>query len=215
MSSSTDAPLLRGDASQQVAGAHLPDLGTGSWARWAAGGNPTSAAEEHASARAQGYAVGWAEGRREAEAALRAERTEEAARHAAAEDTRASEHAAAVAALVEAATLLAKATSEVCRTVDEQATDLAVALTRELVGRAPAAADHVLARVQGLLPDHAVVRVRLHPDVVPAAEPLREQGVAVVGDPHLDHGDALVETEDHVLDLRVSQALARLAEALR
>lgn len=212
MSSSTESALLRGARSEQVEGVRMPDLGTGSWSRRSPGVDTSG---EHAAARAQGYAVGWAEGRREAEASLRSERAREAEARQVAEAARAAEHAAAVTALHEAATLLVKAASEVCRTVDEQASELALALTRELVGRAPAEEGHVLARVTGLLPDHPVVRVRLHPDVAASAGVLTEQGVAVVADPTLERSDALVETDDHVLDLRVSEALARLARALR
>ena len=228
MSSSTEfragLPVAAGQATVRdtvgadagPAPAPLPDLGAGRWERWAVAGqvtDPLSGTDRDA-ARAQGYAVGWAEGRRDAEAGLRAERQLEAERQAAADATRRTEHAAAVRALCDAAERLGVALTEVCGRVDAQAARLALDLTRELVGRAPTDGDHVLDRVRALLPDHPVVRVRMHPDVAAAAGDLRDRGVAVVADLTLGHSDALVEADDHVLDLRVAEALDRLAEVL-
>ena len=60
MSSSTDVVRPAGlPATTALAGLRLPELGT--------------VETTHDAARAQGYAVGWAQGRREAEAAVRAE----------------------------------------------------------------------------------------------------------------------------------------------
>lgn len=224
MSSSTEfragLPVQEERDARQVAGStsavRMPDLGSGRWQRWSVTDQApdTEPGTDRAAARAQGYAVGWAEGRRDAEAGIRAEQQREAERQSAAEATRRTEHAAALRALREAAERLGAALTEVCGRVDEQAGRLALELTRELVGRAPADGEHVLDRVRGLLPDHPVVRVRLHPEVAAGAGDLREHGVAVVADLTLAPGDALVEADDHVLDLRTSDALARLAEVL-
>ena len=168
-------------------------------------------------ARAQGYAVGWAEGRRAGEADVTAELAAVHEQAAADAVRREAEHAAAVRALQQAAAQLAERTAEVCRAVDAQASTLALELTRELVG-APddvEAAAHVVERVLGVLPDHPVVRVRLHPAVVAGAGALREREVAILPDPDLGPADAVVEADDHVVDLRVGTALARIAEALR
>ncbi|KRF37461.1 hypothetical protein ASG94_09075 [Nocardioides sp. Soil805] len=165
-------------------------------------------------ARAQGYAVGWAEGRREAEAAVRAETDDLVRAAAAAEDRRAGEHAAALAALGEAAASLREELARTCRRVDEQAGGLALELTRALVGATTPDPAHVLARVTGLLPEHAVCSVRLHPDVAATAGDLGALGISVVPDPALGPGDAVARADDHVVDLRVDEALARLREAL-
>ncbi|MCF6378239.1 hypothetical protein L2K70_11555 [Nocardioides KLBMP 9356] len=169
----------------------------------------------HESAQAQGYAVGWAQGRREAEAAARAEADERARAAALREARRDAEVADAVAALRAAAREAHERFAASCRRVDEQATALVVELTRSLVGATEPAHDVVLDRVLGLLPEHAVVSVRLHPDVAAVAGDLREQGVVVVADPTLGRGDAIAHAEDHVVDLRVDEALSRLAEVLR
>lgn len=231
MSSSTSEQrehrVLRGSGSAHASELRIPELRTGVWTRFgdsAAQGDEVTeqlldrlAESTRSVARAQGYAVGWAQGRREAEVAARAEADETARREAALAEQRAVEHDAAVAALRAAAARLEEELVTVCRAVDEQAAGLALELTRELVGHAPADADHVVARVAGLLPDHPVVRVRLHPEVATDAGELREHGlsqVAVVADPELGRGDAVVEADDHVVDLRVGHALARLAEVL-
>lgn len=196
MSSSTD--LARPEA---FAGIRMPELRT--------------VEATHETARAQGYAVGWAQGRREAEASVRAESEQLAAAAAAAEARRDAEHAAAVAALREAAVAAHRALAEVCRRVDDQAAGMALELTRELVGAAAADPTHVLDRVLGLLPLHAVVQVRLHPAVAAVAGQLGDLGIAVVADPTLGPSDAVALADDHVVDLRVDEAVSRLAEVLR
>lgn len=225
MSSSSEPRLLRGAASADAVGVSMPDLRSGHWTRL---GDTTVlgdavteqlldtlAESTRQAARAQGYAVGWAEGRREAERAARA--AAEAAAEQAAADVRRreAEHRDALAALQQAAALVRERLTEVCRAVDEQAAELALELTRELVGQTAAnAGRHALQRVAELLPEHPVVRVRLHPDVAPTATGLLEQGVAVVADPTLGRADAVVEADTHVVDLRVTTALERLREVL-
>jgi flagellar assembly protein FliH len=225
MSSSSDARLVRGEQSAGATALTMPELRSGRWTRLGdrtvLGDAVTEelldglAASAREAARAQGYAVGWAEGRRAAESASRAAvaaATDDARRQ---ETRREAEHAAAMAALAAAADQLQARFEEVCRDVDGQAVDLVLELTRELVGQAATeAAEHVVRRVVGLLPDHPVVRVRLHPDVAATATDLHDQGVAVVADEDLGPADALVEADSHVVDLRVGTALARLREAL-
>jgi flagellar assembly protein FliH len=196
MSSSTD--LARPDV---LPGLRMPELRT--------------VEATHVSARAQGYAVGWAQGRREAADSAQAETDRLVAATAAAEARREGEHAAAVAALREAAALAHDALAEACRRVDSQASVMALELTRELVGAAAADPTHLLDRVVGLLPLHAIVSVRLHPAVAAVAGDLAEHGIVVVPDPTLALGDAIAHAEDHVVDLRVDEAMTRLAEVLR
>ncbi|SEB89568.1 flagellar assembly protein FliH [Nocardioides exalbidus] len=171
----------------------------------------------HDTARAQGYAVGWAQGRRDAEAAARAESEELARSSVAHEARRDAEVAAAVAALTAAVTAAHDLLAAACVRVDEQAGALALELTRALVGATlDAGSDpaHVLDRVVGLLPGHAVASVRLHPSVAAVADDLVALGVQVVADPTLGPADAVAQADDHVVDLRVDEALSRLAEVL-
>lgn len=168
----------------------------------------------HDTARAQGYAVGWAQGRREAEAAVRAQAEELASTAAARESERDVELVAARAALHEAAAAAHELLAAACRRVDEQAGALALELTRTLVGALEPDPAHVLGRVLGLLPEHAVASVHLHPDVAAVAGDLADHGVRVVADPTLGRADAVAHADDHVVDLRVDEALARLAEVL-
>ena len=202
MSSSTEARAGAGTAALPVLSTlRMPELQTVETSR--------------AAAQAQGYAVGWAQGRREAAAAVAAQADELAARAAADEARREAEHAAAVAALREAAQAAHELLADACRRVGDQAGALALELTRALVGAAQPDPAHVLGRVLGLLPEHAIVSVRLHPDVAALADDLRELSVAVVADPTLGRADAVAHADDHVVDLRVDEALARLAGVLR
>ncbi|MDR7252838.1 flagellar assembly protein FliH [Nocardioides sp. BE266] len=183
-----------------MTGLRLPDL--------------TTVETTHDAARAQGYAVGWAQGRREAEAAVRAEADELARTAAAREEQRDLELVAALGALRETASAAHALLADACRRVDEQAGALALELTRTLVGAVEPDPAHVLDRVLGLLPAHAVASVRLHPEVAALAGDLTDAGVLVVADPSLGRADAVAQADDHVVDLRVDEALARLAEVL-
>jgi flagellar assembly protein FliH len=208
-----------------------PELRTGVWTRFGANSVLGDAVTEETlsalaestrtAARSQGYAVGWAEGRRAAreQADAVAEATEAARREA--EDVRAREHAAAVAALELAAARLHEAVDGLCATVEHQASGLAWELTQELVGhelRAVTGPD-VVRRALALAPTDPIVRLHLHPDQASdlseadRAE-LAEHGTAVVADASLGWGDALVETADHVVDLRFRTALERVREVL-
>ena len=168
-----------------------------------------------AAAQAQGYAVGWAQGRREVEAAALAESAELARASALREAQRDAELEASVTALHEATHAVHDLLSAACARVDEQAGALALELTRTLVGAVEPDPAHVLQKVLGLLPEHPVASVRLHPDVAAVAGDLRDRGVVVVADPSLGRSDAVAQSDDHVVDLRVDEALARLGEVLR
>lgn len=219
MSSSSEAP-------QALV---MPELRVGRWTRL--GGESVLgdavtesllggiAAEARDAARAQGYAVGWAEGRRAAAEAAAAEAEERAVVHAADSVRREEEHRAAVEALALAAEQVRATLGDLAAAIEEQASDLAWAVTSELVGHAVLTIDGpgVVARVLQVLPAVPVGRVRLHPSVVssPAVTTLAERGLEVVADPELGPADALVEAPDgSVTDLRVDEAMARVREVL-
>ncbi len=229
MSSSSEARVLRGAAAGAVVPLHTRDLRSGAWTRFGdadAVGDPVTehtldalATQTRAAATAQGYAVGWAEGRQLAAAEAEAEAADRAARAEAAETHRAAEHATAVAALRAAADRLQDRIAEVATMVETQGTDLALTLVRELLGhelRVATSAD-VVRRVLRVLPDDPTVVVRLSPGIVEdvVVRDLAERGVAVVADPSLSAEDALVETDRHVVDLRLDEAMARVASVLQ
>ncbi|MFL6107489.1 MAG: FliH/SctL family protein [Marmoricola sp.] len=202
-----------------------PELRTGEWTRFGSERVLGDAVTEHAlstlaettraAARSQGYSVGWAEGQRRAREEAAADATRAEQEHVAREDARVAEHAAALHALAVASDELRAATARVCAAVEHQASELAWELTRELVGHELSiAAVDVVRRVLTLLPNEPVVAVRLHPDDLAGAVELADRGIALVPDPALRRGDALVEAADHVLDLRLDLALGRVRDAL-
>lgn len=209
----------------------MPELRAGRWTRLGGsailGDEVTEtilddiAERARAAARAQGYAVGWAEGRREAAERARAEEEATLARRAAEDATRAEEHAAALTALREATALLHQTFAAACESVEASVTELSWELTRELVGRELACADgaDVVRRALALMPAEAHTRLRLHPEDARAdqavLDELAEHGVTLVTDPSLSRGDALLEAGDHVVDLSISTALDRVREVLR
>jgi flagellar assembly protein FliH len=200
----------------------LPDLPAADWAdtgelaRTVLGEIAETARSE---AQAQGYAVGWARGRRDGQAAATAaaEKAEHARREA--ESRREDEHRAAVTALRQAAQQVRGLLTELCTSIEEQGTDLAWAITETLLAReltAVGEADAVR-RVLSVLPGSPTATVRLHPSVagsVEAAE-LKDAGLVVVADPALDLADAVVTSDGAVTDLRIADAMDRLREVLR
>jgi flagellar assembly protein FliH len=197
----------------------FPELRTGQWTRLgndAVLGDPiteatlsTLAENTRITAGSQGYSVGWAE-----EARQLATETERA--RVRAEQHRFDEHAAAVAALERAAAQLQAAVATSCAEIESRATDLAWELTRELVGhQLHGPGIDVVRRVLALMPTEPIAAVRLHPDDLPDAVALTEHGAVLIADPSLNRGDALVEADQHVLDLRLDRALDRVREVLR
>lgn len=227
MSSSSEARVVRGVSAAAATGLATPDLRAGAWTRL--GGERvlgdavteqtlSSLAEStRAAARSQGYAVGWAQGRREATESARLVAEEADRRRTAEEARREAEHRAVVAALEAATAELHGVLAAACTRVEDRASELALELTRELVGHELAVSDapgeHVVRRALTLLPDRGVARLRLHPDVAATVTGLPTT-VTVVADPVLGLGDALVETDEHVVDLRIGSALDRLREVL-
>lgn len=206
----------------------VPELRTGTWTRFGEASVLGDAVTEQTlaglaestrtAARSQGYAIGWAEGRRAAQTLAQESLARAEQDRAEAEARREQEHRAAVTALELAAAHLHDAVAQSCATVADQATELAFELTRELVGhelRNASGAD-VVRRALGAAPSTPLVRLRMHPldASSPAARDLVERGVEVCADRSLGRGDVLVETDDQVLDLRVSTALARVREVL-
>ncbi|SFC32815.1 flagellar assembly protein FliH [Nocardioides terrae] len=168
-------------------------------------------------AQAQGYAIGWARGRRDAAAAAAEQAAADATATAEAEARREAEHRAAVAALASAAEQVRDALAVLQEQVAAEGTDLALALTETLLAREISTltdAD-VVRRVLAASPAPAA-KVRLHPLVAGSvdAKELADAGLVVVPDPTLDTADAVVEGDGSVTDLRIGAAMERLREAL-
>ena len=211
--------------------AERPDLRSGVWTRL---GHPSVLGDDvteqalgrlaertRSAARAQGYAVGWAEGRQEALARAEETAAVAGARAMERERQREAEHRRAVDALTAAAAELRGAIADVCGRVAMQASDLAFEVTRELVQHElsveadPGAG--VVHRVLAVLPATHVATVRLHPATAEsvAARSLGEQGITVRPDATLAPDDAVVEVDGAAIDLRIESALDRLKQALR
>lgn len=223
MSSSSEA-----GAETRITPLSTPELRSGSWTRYGSGsvlGDTVTeqtlselAESTRRAANAQGYAVGWASGQRKARAAAALEAEIAETERLRAEAVREQEHRTAVTALEHAAQRLQQAVEGICSAVEEEASTLAMDLTRTLLDRELRTVDgaETVARALGLLPEESIVRIRVRPqDQAAAREAVAGTPVSVVADPELGPGDALVEVEEHVIDLRISTAVERLAEVLR
>lgn len=216
-----------GDAT--VTALSTPELRSGTWTRYGDSGVLADSVTEHAlnalaestrtAARSQGYAIGWTEGRRDAEAAAYVAASRHQDELELERRRRQVEHQTAIAALESATAQLVSAIDTCRRDLDERATDLAVELTETLVGAAQEREtdEDVVRRVLAATPQQPGVTVRINPRAGTHADlsGLTAQGLTVVVDPTLDHGDALVETDARIVDLRLSTALARIRESLR
>lgn len=168
-------------------------------------------------ARAQGYAHGWAAGRREAltqerdaaeqRALLVQQEWDERDRQ------RSLEHTAAITALADTLADVEDRASRLCERIEGQAVELAYALVEHLLGRELAVApdEDAARRALSLLPPEGVAAVRLHPGTDASA--LHERGIQVREDPALAEHDVVVELADGaVVDGRMAAALRRLRE---
>ena len=230
-STSSEPVVLRGlpaDALLTADATH--DLREGAWTRFGGprvlGDRATEhtlraiAERAHDTARAQGFAAGWADGLR---ASL--ERT------AAARDEQAQvfeeEHLRTLRELETAADALAVAVrhcQETTRTLQaelsDRALDLALGIAEMVLGREVAlAADpagDAVRRALTTVPDDVPLVVRLHPDDLAALDEavLAGRPATVVTDPGLSRGDAVVETEDGFVEADLAGALARVRQVL-
>ena len=219
--------VIRRDDATGVSPVVMHDLRSATWTRLGGtavrGDQATEstldrlADEARTVAEAQGYAAGWARGMREAQVTAEQER-QEAAREAEARDQlREQEHAVALDALAAAARSVRARADETCDRLEDQAAALAIAVTEAVLARAVSetGADDVLGRALGVLDEGVPARVRVHPDVARAARSAHAtDAVVFVADHTLGRADAVVELEDHALDLRVDRALQRVRQAL-
>jgi flagellar assembly protein FliH len=227
MSSSPDVLVEAGSA--RVSSVRPRELRTGSWTRLGGStvlGDPVTehtlvglVEEAQAAARAQGYSRGWAEGRRAAEQQATEQRAVALAQQQRAEELRQAEHHAAVATLAAAAARLDQAVAVACGQVEEQAVELAARLAEAIVGHDVAVAANpgldAVRRGLALAQGDALVKVRVRPqDHGPELSALTG-AAALVPDPTLAAGDAVLETVEGVVDARVSTAVARVQELLR
>lgn len=176
---------------------------------------------EAGSARARGYAAGYAAGRRTAEADDRALRTNLQHQYEVAEAGRGRATTAAVATLNAAATSLRNGTLAVVEDASgllaESALELAEAvLGIELLDGEHGARAAIVRALAGVTPE-TVHRVRMHPQDLDALPPglAVGEGVRLVPDHRLDRGDAITEFDDGFLDARLREALQRCRAALQ
>lgn len=229
-STSSDPVVLRDVPAERLdSGPAGADLRTGRWTRFGNGAVLGDDATEAAlsslvdaagsAARAQGYAMGWAEGRR---AALARAEDDRAARARAqdAEPARAVAEVAGIAdALVRAADRLHAEARAHLDTLADAAVDLALQLAEAVLDREVRVADDpgrdALRRALAALPEPGPVTVRLHPDDLAAlGTGALEDRVSVRPDPTLARGDAVAETDTGSVDATVAGALARAREVL-
>jgi flagellar assembly protein FliH len=182
-------------------------------------------AEARSAAQAQGYAAGWAEGRRQAAEAARvaAEQAEAETHRLAAERTAAVDRAAA--AVAAAATALERQLGPAVAAAEEAILRAAVELTETLVGHELAVSrspgEDALRRALSLTPANRPVTVRLHPDdhaalagPGPAGREVDGRPVTLLPDPALRPGDAIADCDATTIDARLGAALARVREVL-
>ena len=208
MTSSSEELVIRGERAGDATLLSTPDLRSGSWTRFGSPGILGDVVVERSlgelaettrtAAHAQGYAVGWAQGVREARAQAQREGELRDAAVGHQQARRQAEHAAAISALHEAAEELRVATEAACRRIEAQAAELAWAVTREVVGHAAAATtpEEVVRRALDVVPDGALVSVRLHPDVADStAGDTLPAHVRILADATLGPADVVVEAD--------------------
>ena len=171
-------------------------------------------------ARAQGFAAGWAEGRRGSLARSAAVHEEQLRTFE--ERTRriVTAQQSAADAVARAVTAFGDATRSVHADLADQAVELALQIAEAVLGRELVAVDDVAAdalrRAITSVPVDVPLLVRLHPADLAALDEsvLANRTVTYVADHALAHGDAVVETESGSVDAGITAALARVREVL-
>jgi flagellar assembly protein FliH len=227
---SSDGVVARDLPDTAVVKATGADLRTGGWTRLGSSGVLGDGVTEgilgglaersQQAARAQGYATGWAEGRRVALA--RAAEEALAVRRAAAADQerRDAEHARVLAALDTAVAAAQARLEAALAELAEAVVPLALQLAEAVIGREVLTATDpggdALRRALSEVPAAAPVTVRLHPADHALLDPalLEQREVTVVADPLLARGDAVAETPDTVVDATLGTAMERVREVL-
>lgn len=176
-------------------------------------------------ARAAGFSAGWAAGARAAADAATTERTRLQADHEAREAKRDEAVAAALGALGTAMDQwnhkALPVVEEARRSIYAAALDLAAAVLQREIEPGTRSAHTLLDRALALPSEASPSILRLNPDdllhvnlLIESGEAVVPEGLRLVGDPRLGHGDAITEHEDGALDARISTALARAREVL-
>jgi flagellar assembly protein FliH len=232
MTSTSSEPVVLRDLPANVVGETRPsaDLRQGHWTRLGSRGVLGDAVTEATlasladqardAARAQGYAAGWAQGRRAALEGAAAAESERAARHCAELAALAAEQRTAAAALAAAIDSCNARVQTTCEELAAHAVRLGLAvaeaiLMREVSVSADPGAD-ALRRAMTQVPAAVPVTVRLHPEDRSQLDVSMLEGreVSFVDDPSMQRGGAVVETEHGVVDATVDAALARVREVL-
>ncbi|MEL7157541.1 MAG: FliH/SctL family protein, partial [Actinomycetota bacterium] len=94
---------------------------------------------------------------------------------------------------------------------------LHLVLDREVAAATDPGLDSIR-RCLAVAPEATDLVARLHPDDAASMELVMEvagRRVAIVADPNLSIGEAVVEADDSVIDGRISEALERVAQVLR
>ncbi len=230
-STSSDRVVLRDVPGETVAPAPLAaDLRSGEWTRLGStavlGDSATEASlqglaeRSGRAARAQGYAAGWAEGRRAGLARAAEEAVAGTERLAQQQERHRAEHAQALRALDVAVEQMQDAVAETVSQLSGQAVEMALQIAAAVIGREVATAvdpgaDAVRRALADVSPAKAVT-VWLHPEDRAALDltVLEGRDVVVLDDLTLSRGDAVVETDENLVDATLGTALARVREVL-
>lgn len=206
------------------------DLRDGEWTRFGSSsvlGDPATEATLHRlaersrdAARAQGFAAGWAEGLRASAKRGTTAYDEQARALQHRSDTLLAAQRSALSALQDAVSRCAETTSALHAELTAAAVDLALqiaeaVLDRELETATDPGADALRRALVGV-PVDVPVTVRLHPadlDVLDRGV-VADRAVTFVPDATLTRGDAVVESDQGIVDASVAAALARVREVL-
>jgi flagellar assembly protein FliH len=236
LSSDRGGRVLRGKAGQVATAARL-DLelrrsssgpgatvvtGRDEVERWVEQAATVAAAGLRDAARAEGYAQGYAEGRRAADEELRAQAAALAAEHEAVTAQRAAAFSQALMAVHQSATALERRTTQSAEDIESELATLAFGLVETLLGRELELAGtpglDAVRRALALAPAQRPVTLRLNPGDHASLADLPDgqipRSVTLVPDPTVAPGDCMAESDAVRIDASLGGALARVREVL-
>jgi flagellar assembly protein FliH len=177
-------------------------------------------------ARAAGYAMGWAQGARDAHARMMAEAAHLRARTDELEERRVADVSRGLRALEQAANDLEQRSVPAIEHLEETVIEMAVAIAQAVLGhelrrRNDRVIIQAMARILALVPSNEPVTLRLAPEdhatlavheVIATLSPTRQ--ITIVAAPELAPGDVVATCAATEIDARVAPALERIREVL-
>lgn len=169
-------------------------------------------------ARSRGYAAGYADGARQAEQELTARQAELEAEFATLAAQQLSRETAQIETVNAVIAALSARIEPTLADAQQTLATAAVALAEAIIGTelsdSETSARSVVARILAVAESAVIATVRVNPAELPLIKANLSTVVNLIGDPTVNHGDAIATIPDGHIDFRISAAVERVRNEL-